>query len=111
METQYRIPTLDEFVQGFKFQRLENKKGDRIGALRFLDAEYDAKYGKIFYAEKDEWYDFEVWWDKKPEWTTVKYGECNVTYKPIPEFDWLPWTSEGYIQKLIEDGKVRCECK
>lgn len=108
MKSEYRIPTIEEFVQGFKFQKLEWAKGQRKGRIAFLDPEYDKLHGRDIIAEEDVWYDVEVWWDKKPEWTTVDYEGISVTSIAIPEFDWLPWTCEGYIQKLINDGKVRC---
>ncbi len=109
MENKYYTPTLDQFVQGFKFEKLEYTKGTKLGGMFFMDPEYNAKHGKSFYAEEDKWVEITVWWDKKPEWTTVDYGDISVTSTAYPEFDWLPWTGKGYIQKLIDDGKVRAK--
>ena len=107
MGSEYRIPTIDEFVQGFRFEKLEHTKGTKLGGIGFLDPEYNAKYGKSFYAEEDKWVEITVWWDKKPEWITVNYDGMSITSIALPEFDWLPWTGKGYIQKLIDDGRIR----
>lgn len=101
---EYRIPDISEFKQGFKFQILRNKKGDHLAGIHYSDPEYDKEHGKELFWEEDNWVDVEVWWDRKPGVRTVGH----FTFKEFPQYDWLPWIKPGYIEKLIEEGKVRC---
>jgi hypothetical protein len=105
----YYTPNKAEFTQGFKFERLERLSGDKIGSVLYLDEEYNKEHGKELFADKDLWLDFEVFWEKEPEWNTTKYGDIYIASKPLPEFDWYPWIKEGYIEQLIKDGKVRAK--
>ncbi len=111
MEDKYYTPSLDEFVQGFEFERLGNKKGDRLGALVFFDFSKDAdvpmREERPFFCEEDDWHKITVFWDREPRTRTTESEGVSFTWKEFPKWDWYPWTEEGYIEKLIKDGKVR----
>ena len=53
------------------------------------------------------WDDAEVWWDRLPKTITKEFDGLIMTWTEFPAFDWHPWIDKGYIEKLIEDGKVR----
>lgn len=109
MTEQYRIPTIDEFKQGFKFEWLRFKKGTHLGGMIMFDfSNNETTSSKDIYAEEDIWEEVVVYWDKEPEMITRKFEDGTAwTLMENPQFDWYPWTNEGYIQELINDKKVR----
>lgn len=50
----YYIPDISEFVQGFKFERLDGIAGEKIGSIMYLNVEYNKKHGKDVYRDKDK---------------------------------------------------------
>ena len=108
MENEYYIPTIDEFIQGFKFEVLIHKKGDKLGSIFYLDEEINKELGKSFFAEEDSWSEMCVYWKREPEIKTTIYNGITTTCKECPEYDWAPWINPGYIEELISKGKIRC---
>ena len=105
MENEYRIPLIEEFKQGFKFELLIVKKGQSIGGFTTLLDE--PPFRKNYYAENDIWEERVVFWDKEPETiTTIKDG-VSITYTEDPLMDWHPWINKDYIINLIKNGRIR----
>lgn len=108
MEDKYYTPVLDEFIQGFKFEVLILKGGDKIGNITLLNSS-DKNLKKIVFATEDVWVEAEVWWKKEPEFKSTTFDGITVNYKEYPKYDWTPWVNPGYIEKLINEGKIRCK--
>jgi hypothetical protein len=100
METKYYTPSINEFKQGFKFELLIRKKGDKDTG-RVILGNPDAT---IWYENKEDvWVEQEVWWDRPSEMRTFKYGDITITYKEN-KFDLQP----NYdLNKYLENGKIR----
>jgi len=107
MADKYYTPTIDEFKQGFKFEKLVHCKGEKLGSLFYLDEEYNKEHGCDVVAEEDKWVEVVVFWDREPEFKTIQYDNIEVSYKEFPIWDWQPWINSDYITNLIKDGKVR----
>jgi hypothetical protein len=102
--SEYRVPSISEFKQGFKFEVLRAKKGDHAGSAIKFDFSKDWTHTRTdVYHDEDKWQEITVWWDREPEMKTVG----NTTYKELPEWDWQPWVREGYIEGLLKEGKIR----
>ena len=105
METKakYYTPSLEEFKQGFKFEKRYEKKGDYIGSIIIWDFSNDANNEEIkIYAKKDRWVKFKVNWDRPAKMKTIKHGECTITYLDLPE----PMYN---LEKLLKDGRIRAK--
>ena len=106
----YYTPDISEFVQGFKFERLDGIAGEKIGSIMYLNIKYNKSHGKDVYRDEDQWTQFTVFWKREPEMKTILYENgASFTYKEYPEWDWHPWVKEGYIEELIKDGKIRAK--
>ena len=108
METNYYIPDISEFKQGFKFQRLTSKKRERIGGFIILN-EDGTKDEKWLYSDEDRWLDCEVWWDRKPseEVKEMKLNDIIIYYKEC-EIDLMPnYDLNGYLN----NKRIRAEWK
>lgn len=105
-KSKYYIPSIEEFIQGFQFQYLFKKKGEKLSGVCYLTGN-GASETTWYYADKNIWVDQVVYWDREPELVTTSYGDVTVTYKELPMWDWAPWITPGYIENLIKDGKVR----
>lgn len=100
----YRTPTIYEFKQGFEFQRIVYRKGDRLGYF------YPEGFGgtkEAILAKEDKWQDVTVWWDRDPRTITNEHNGVTVTYTECPQMEWSPWIDEGYIEGLIKNEDVR----
>lgn len=97
IEEGYRIPTIDEFVQGFKF---ELRKDYSFGFITL---------GKGYEKVKDYsiWTECEVWWKSEEKWITQSYedgtkftmsGSTNNFFKPFDEKSFL---DQGLIRVKI----------
>ena len=104
MESKYYIPDISEFVQGFTFEKLTIRKGDRLGSIIRLGED---KPIKEVFANSDEWEEITVWWKREPRTITTEYEGLICTSKEFPEYDWHPWIDESYIINLLKDGKIR----
>ena len=95
MEKGYRVPDIKEFVQGFKFQKLETIKSGFIIE------------GKTTWSESTYWFNIEVWWKHNPteQITSVFNGNTITTTGSFVNF-FSPY-SDKILKKLIKEGKIR----
>ena len=107
----YRVPSLGEFTQGFEFEVLRGRKGDSSGGFVSFDFENNTVNKVEHIRDEDFWVGVTVWWDRVPEVKSIKSGAVTYTYKELPQWDWHPWSEDGYIEGLIKDKKVRVKCQ
>ena len=100
MESKYYTPTIDEFKQGFKFELLVRKKGDKDFGWTTIGNPSST----VWYKNKEDvWVEQEVWWDRPPEMRTVEYNDITITYKEC-KFDLQPYYD---LNIYLENGKIR----
>lgn len=109
----YRIPEVEEFVQGFKFEKLIHRKGCKLGMIGIIDFGKESIFKESIFkevvAEEDKWVGMEVWWDRESEPIKIEFE--NIIYEgyDCPEFDKPNWATQEGIQKEIEDCNIRVE--
>ena len=94
----YRIPTEDEFVQGFEF---EVKQSGSFGVLRLGDG----KFSKI--KDWEVWNKAEVWWMKESKFVTVKKNGYTVMYNQSMDNFFKPYD----VGSFLEQGLLRVKIK
>lgn len=97
----YRVPKLEEFVQGFKFQKKNS--------YRFMLIDF-ANDKTIKSKEYHDWVDCEVWW-KHPEdaWITSPIGnEGHTITQKGSSINWFkPFDEQSYINQKIVRVKIK----
>lgn len=98
MEEQYRIPTIDEFIQGFKF---EVRRDYRFGFLNLEESTFDG--GK----EYSIWDLTEVWWGCNPD-DVVTYNDADykisLTGRTVNFFK--PFDVESFLKQGLIRVKI-----
>ena len=105
METEYRIPTIDEFVQGFEFEYLD------VRSYRFVILDFSSNelcdFSKFPQTKWEEWRSKKVDW-KFPDDACIIEEHDNITIGWMGStYNWMNSWYHRDIQKLIDDGKVR----
>lgn len=104
----YYTPDITEFVQGFKFEKLKRKSGEKIGSIIYINS-IDVPEINIV-SEHDVWIEITVFWKREPEMKTIVYDNgMSLSYMEYPEWDWYPWNKDSYIIDLIKNGKIRAK--
>ena len=95
---EYRIPKIEEFVQGFKYQ-VAHDQGMII---------WDPATKSNVKSEMSRiWFDREVYWMCAPkEFHTEKYGENTVTIDSNT-YDFFYRTEPYVIEDMLEQGLIR----
>jgi len=105
-ESKYYTPKIEEFKQGFKFEFLKKTKGEKTTGWVFFNKDGNTEINWN-YAEKDEWFEMEVWWDRDPKIQKVIFDDGTIIeYKEIKLFDLVPPIN---ILKSLENGKIRAK--
>ena len=95
---EYRIPTADEFVQGFKFQV---KKAGSFGILDFSETPPKSEH----FSDWEIWQDAVVTW-KLPSGERVKFTQDGIDYD-MPS-DFLNFINQPFdVQSFIDQGLIR----
>lgn len=93
----YRIPTEDEFVQGFRFQVKTTGRYEVI----------DIGTGKVESGEDHHfWTDTSVWWKKEPGWITVKDSDYTFTYNQAMDNFFEPFNVKSFLEQRLIRVKV-----
>jgi hypothetical protein len=109
MEEGYRIPTIDEFVQDFEFERKIRRGGGSWFGFNINMSKEEVEKQLLVNRQPifDEWIPMKVWWKPRTleEATiTTKDESTGEIWTSIinPEFD-KPINEE----KMISEGKIR----
>ena len=109
---EYYTPTIDEFVQGFEFEYYDSSSYRMV----LLDFSSNNKPKELTPSKEIGWVNRIVNWKHvNSERIIEKYkddanNDCTIEFSGAT----LNWFNAMYhrdIQKLIEDGKIRCKCK
>jgi hypothetical protein len=96
----YRIPKLEEFVQGFEF---EVKNSCRYAII-------DLSTGESSFGEPQHfWTEGKVWWMKESKWISVfdEDSGVTITYNQAGDNFFKPFDEKSFI----EQGLVRVKIK
>lgn len=106
-QSNYRIPSVDEFVQGFRFEYLDTHSYRMV--IMDFSSNDPSDYTKFSQTTYEEWLPKKVDW-KFPDNARITENNDDIT------IEWMGatynWMSDWYhrdIQKLIEDGRIRCK--
>ena len=102
MEEGYRLPTIDEFIQGFEF---EYSSEHRWGMIYFHeDGTSSMKQGEPYII----WHKAKVHW-KQTDWVTEEYSDGQTVTMSPETYNLL---SEPFnIQSWLDQGLIRVKIK
>jgi len=100
MEEGYRIPTAEEFVQGFKFEQAHDTR------MVIIDLSKPARKDDTPFTR--HWTESEVWWDCKPDefveynWYAGKIKLKGSTVNFFKPFDVESYINQGLVRVKID---------
>ena len=99
MEEGYRVPRLEEFVQGFEF---EVKHTSRYAIIDLTTGE--SSFGEPYHF----WTEGKVWWMKESKMVTTESEEgFKVTYNQAMDNFFKPFDEQGYIDQELVRVKIK----
>lgn len=108
MELGYRIPIIDEFVQGFEFEYYDNTSYRMI----MLDFSPGGKAKDLTPRKEVGWIKRIVNWKHSPDKRIIETfkdddgNNCTLEYSGFTA-NWFNEMCHRDIQKLIDDGRIR----